>query len=144
MVSAINNALGGMQASERRVQASASNIANARTTVSTEDARAQADGGRREAPSRDEAVIYEPVRVHQESVEGGGVRAEFVPYEPPYVEVYAPDDRLADDDGMVARPNVDYATELVEMRQAEQAYRANAKTIVTENQMIGALLNERH
>jgi flagellar basal body rod protein FlgC len=74
----------------------------------------------------------------------GGTRAEFVPPSAPHVIVYDPADRLADNDGLVARPNVDYATEFSNMNQAEQAHKANLKTIATENAMIGALLNEVH
>lgn len=143
MVSAINNALGGLHASSKRVQASASNIANVRTSVPTEDARVRPVSAPRETRREGEPPVYEPVRVHQESVRGGGVRSEFVPYEPPHVPVYAPDDRRADADGMIARPNVDHATEFVNMIQAEKAYSANLKVIRTENDMIGALLNEK-
>jgi flagellar basal body rod protein FlgC len=60
------------------------------------------------------------------------------------VIVYDPADLLADNDGLVARPNVDYATEFSNMNQAEQAHKENLKTIATENAMIGALLNEVH
>ncbi|CAN0557325.1 unnamed protein product, partial [Laminaria digitata] len=87
---------------------------------------------------------YEPVRVYQSSDGGGGTRAEFVSVEPPHVKSYDPGNRLADDDGMIARPNVDYAREFVNMNQAEHAYKANLKVIATENAMIGALLNENH
>lgn len=142
MFAATTAAVSGLHAASRRVQASASNIANARTTVATEDARVEPAARAREPRREDQAVVYEPVKVHQEAAEGGGVRAKFVPYEPPHVEVYRPDDRRADDDGMVARANVDYATEMINLKRAEQSYRANAETISTENEMIGALLNE--
>ncbi|MEK9646633.1 MAG: flagellar basal body rod C-terminal domain-containing protein [Alphaproteobacteria bacterium] len=79
-------------------------------------------------------VVYELVRVHQESVEGGGVRADFVPYEPP--------NPVAGNEGIVARPNVDYATEIVEMQRAEDAYRANIRTIIAEDEMTGSLIDE--
>ena len=88
--------------------------------------------------------VYEPVRFHQELVPGGGTRAKFSPVEAPHVKVHAPDDRLADKDGMIARPNVDYVVEIANMNQAEHAYKANLKVIATENAMIGALLNEQH
>lgn len=144
MFSAVHSALSGMHAATRRVEASASNIANARNSIASEDARVAPV--RRPPPAendRDRAV-YEPVRVHEESVEGGGVRAEYVPYEPPHIEVYAPDDRLADENGMIARPNVDHAREFVSMVQAENAYKANIRTIQTEDEMLGALLDEEH
>ena len=56
--------------------------------------------------------------------------------------IYDPDDRMVDENGIVGRPNVDFVLEIVNMSQAEHAYKANLKTITTENAMIGALLNE--
>lgn len=141
MFGAINTSLSGLDAAAKRVEASASNVVNARNTIRTEDARTDAGTARRDPP---DPQIYEPVRVYQSSDGGGGTRAEFVPVEPPHVKSYDPGNRLADDDGMVARPNVDYAREFVDMNQAEHAYKANLKVIATENAMIGALLNEIH
>lgn len=141
MLGAINTSLSGLDAAAKRVEASASNVANARNTIRTEDARTEAVGAGRE---RTAPPVYEPVRVYQSSDGAGGTRAEFVSVEPPHVKAYDPGNRLADDDGMVARPNVDYVQEVVNLNQAEHAYKANLKVIATENAMIGALLNETH
>jgi flagellar basal-body rod protein FlgC len=143
MSSAISSAASGLHAASMRVEASASNIANARNSIRLDEARG-ADTPAPRPQSDPRPPVYEPVRVHQESVPGGGTRAEFAPVEAPHVKVYAPDDRLADKDGMIARPNVDYVGEIVNMNQAEHAYKANLKVIATENAMIGALLNEQH
>jgi len=141
MFGAINTSLSGLDAATKRVEASASNVVNSRNTIRTEDARTEprGAGGNRSSPE-----VYEPVRVYQSSDGGGGTRAEFVSVEPPHVKSYDPGNRLADDDGMIARPNVDYAEEFVNLNQAEHAYTANLKVIATENAMIGALLNEVH
>ena len=145
MFSAINTAVSGLHAASRRVEASASNIANARVSIDPDDART-GDQPRRDQQTQDnpppERPVYEPVRVYESAVEGGGVKAEFTPVDPPHVMVHDPDDRLANEDGLVGRPNVDYTREFVNMSQAEHAYKANLKTIATENAMIGALLNE--
>ena len=141
MLGAINTSLSGLDAAAKRVEASASNVANARNTIRIEDARTEAGGAGRD---RTAPPVYEPVRVYQSSDGGGGKRAEFVSVEPPHVKAYDPGNRLADDDGMVARPNVDYVQEVVNLNQAEHAYKANLKVIATENAMIGALLNETH
>ena len=109
-----------------------------------DEARVADTPPRPQSDPRPRPPVYEPVRVHQESVPGGGTRAEFAPVEAPHVKVYAPDDRIADKDGMIARPNVDYVGEIVNLNQAEHAYKANLKVIATENAMIGALLNEQH
>ena len=141
MFGAINKSLSGLDASARRGEASASNVVNSRNTILTEDARTEprGAGGNRYSPE-----VYEPVPVYQSSDGGGGTRAEFVSVEPPHVKSYDPGNRLADDDGMIARPNVDYAEEFVNLNQAEHAYTANLKVTATENAMIGALLNEVH
>ena len=143
MFSAINTAV---SAASRRVEASASNIANARVSIDPDDARTGDQPRWDQQPQNNpppERPVYEPVRVHESTVEGGGVRAEFTPIDPPpHVLVYDPDDRLANEDGLVGRPNVDYAREFVNKSQAEHAYKANLKTIATEKAMIGALLNE--
>jgi flagellar basal-body rod protein FlgC len=145
MSSAISSAVSGLHAASMRVEASASNIANSRNSIPLDEARvADPPPQRPQSDPRPRPPVYEPVRVHQESVPGGGTRAEFAPVEAPHVKVYAPNDRLADKDGMIARPNVDYASEVVNMNQAEHAYKANLKVIATENAMIGALLNEQH
>ncbi|MFT5488491.1 MAG: flagellar basal-body rod protein FlgC [Paracoccaceae bacterium] len=141
MIGAINTSLSGLDAAAKRIEASASNVANSRNTIRTEDARTESGGADR---NRSPPPAYEPVRVYQSSDGGGGTRAEFVSVEPPHVKSYDPGNRLADDDGMVARPNVDYAAEFVNLNQAEHAYSANLKVIATENAMIGALLNEVH
>lgn len=142
MFAAMSTALSGLQASARRVEASASNIANAQDSIRTKDARTAASPS--VPPTTGAPSVYAPVRVHQGSVAGGGVRTDLVEISPPHTLVYSPDDRLADADGYVARPNVDYATEFVNVRQAEDAYKANLKVIETEDRMIGALLDEVH
>jgi flagellar basal-body rod protein FlgC len=139
MFSAIGTALSGLQASSRRVEAAASNIANARNAIRPEDAELR---GAAPAPKTAADGVYRPVRVHQDTAAGGGVRAEFMPVRPAHVLAYSPDDPKADADGYVARPNVDYANEFVDMKQAQHAYEANLKTIETEDKMIGALLDE--
>ena len=139
MFTAIGTALSGLQASSKRVEAAASNIANSRNSIRREDAEVR---GTAPAPKAVDDTVYRPVRVHQETAGGGGVRSEFVPINPPHVLSYSPDDPKADAEGYVARPNVDYATEFVDMKQAQHAYEANLKTIETEDKMIGALLDE--
>ena len=116
-------------------------MVNSRNTIRTEDARTElrGAGGNRSSPE-----VYEPVRVYQSSDGGGGTRAEFVSVKPPHVKSYDPGNRLADDDGIIARPNVDYAEEFVNLNQAEHAYTGNLMVIAIENAMIGALLNEVH
>ena len=75
------------------------------------------------------------------TVAGGGVRAVVQQTDPPHVAEYDPSDPNADENGMVARPNVNLDTELVNMQQAQTMYSANLKVIRTADDMMGALLD---
>ena len=55
--------------------------------------------------------------------------------------VVDPADPLANDDGIVARPNVDIEGELVSVMRARRAYELSLKVIETEDEMMGSLLD---
>ena len=55
--------------------------------------------------------------------------------------VVDPTDPLANDDGIVARPNVDIEGELVSVMRARRAYGLSLKVIETEDEMMGSLLD---
>ena len=52
-----------------------------------------------------------------------------------------PADPLVNDDGIVARPNVDIEGELVSVMRARRAYELSLKVIETEDEMMGSLLD---
>ena len=99
-------ATSGMTAATRRLEVSASNVANARS-----------DGP---LPSADAAVqaqypeAYKPLRVDQVETSGGGTFANVRHDSPSHVRNYDPGAPYADDRGMVASPNVDFANEVVQ------------------------------
>ena len=144
MIGATQVATSALKAGAFTVEASASNLANMRTTSTPKDVQAAASeagkksGGQQEAPQSD---VYTPVRVTQETVAGGGVRARYGAVEPSHVLHYDPSDPVADEEGLVARPNVDPASELVTMRQAQRAYEASLSVIETEDRMTRVLLD---
>jgi flagellar basal-body rod protein FlgC len=125
MIDAISSALSGLTAASRRVDAAASNIANVNTAGSFDP------GG--QAP-------YKPVDALQTSQSGGGVRAEFVDRDPASFAAYNPSSPLASGEGLVAVPNVDLATEIVNMKEAEIAYKANLKALQTAADLTDELL----
>lgn len=144
MVSATRAAVSGLKIASRVVAAAASNIANARNGSRPEDVEIQpSDPGRKSGggPESPESDGYRPLRVTQESLSGGGVRARYDAITPSHVLVVDPDDPLADADGVVARPNVSFATELLNMGLAKRAYQASLKVIETEDRMVGNLLD---
>lgn len=111
-----------MQAAATRLEASASNIANASSSGSVPDASGN-------------TTAYSPVKVQQSDVKGGGVSSRIVNAADPYVmspDASSPD---ANADGMVAMPNVDMASELVNVMTARISYEASAKTLKVPNDL---------
>ena len=128
MNSVLTTALSGLAAQAKRLEVSASNVVNLRSTGVQPGA----------APQAGEFV---PQRVELTSVAGGGVRANAVPVDPPSFQAYEPGAPDADADGFVARPNVDLVTELVTQLDAKRSYQANLKIIETQSEILGDLLD---
>jgi flagellar basal-body rod protein FlgC len=128
MVSAIGSALSGLAAAGKRLSVGANNIANQFST------RSRIDGVTVNQP-------YTPQRVHQVSLENGGVQTVVTDVNPPTTRVFDPQHVDADADGTVAYPNVDIATELVNQKLASYDFKANLKTIKIEDDMQKSLLD---
>lgn len=131
MINTIQIALSGMNAASRKVEASASNIANMTTTGAL-------------TPENGPAP-YQPVTVAQSAIalpngESGGVRADTVLTARPFTPSYAPGSPFADDNGLVGTPAIDLAEETVNLQIASHSYKANAKTITIAGEMQDALL----
>ncbi|WP_036838036.1 flagellar basal body rod protein FlgC [Pleomorphomonas oryzae] len=120
--------LTGMQAAATRLEASASNIANASSSGSLPNASGSTNA-------------YAPVTVKQSDVKGGGVSARIVNAADPYVPAYDPTSPDADAEGMVASPNVDMASELVNVMTARISYEASTKTMKVANDMLKTTLD---
>lgn len=145
MISAIGPALTGLKAATTSVAVSASNIVNMRDTGNLANAQVSAADRARlnTAPPQPSEDLYRPFRADNVTIAGGGVRAVVQQTDPPHVAEYDPADPQADADGVVARPNVDLASELVNMTQAKTMFRANLKVIRTADDMMGALLDSK-
>jgi flagellar basal-body rod protein FlgC len=127
MSNTIGIALSGMTAETRRVEASASNLANARTRGAL-------------APMGNERAPYTPITTSQSDVRGAGgqgtgTQAVFRPMDKPFVAEYDPSSPDADSDGMVGAPNVDPEKEFTQQILASRAYKANASVIRTTDEM---------
>jgi flagellar basal-body rod protein FlgC len=99
----------------------ADNIANAETTRT-------AEGG-----------PYRRLRVLVSAADGpdGGVQLMGVaPDETPFKRVYDPSHPDANTEGYVDLPNVDIATEMVDMMTASRAYEANARALAMSRDML--------
>ena len=64
-----------------------------------------------------------------------------MPVSPSYGPAYAPSAPYADQNGMVAAPNVDFTNEAMQQIAARYAFTANAKVMQVAAQMTGTLLD---
>jgi flagellar basal-body rod protein FlgC len=128
----------GMAAATLRLDAAASNLANAQS----DGALPSADGSASDplAPS-----VYAPRRVDQISLSPSaskiaGVSAQ-ITAEPNFFASYKPDASFANGQGMVASPNVDPVTETVQMIMAEQSFLSNMSVYKTADAMMKMVLD---
>jgi flagellar basal-body rod protein FlgC len=126
-------ATSGMAAATRRLEVSASNVANALS-----------DGP---LPSADAAVrakypaAYTPMRIDQVATAGGGTTAVVSNVTPGTVATYDPNAPFADGQGMVASPNVDLANEAVQQLIARYTFVMNVMVVRTYEQMMKSLFD---
>ena len=122
-----------------RLEASASNVANARTGGPLPETPPNVAVGR---PENGERRVYQPVDVVQSSLEGGGgVRAQFRERLPAYAPAYDPYSPDADENGYFAMPNVDYAQEITEQMLAVFSFAANIRTLRVASEMTKSVLD---
>lgn len=134
MSSAITIGLSGMQAATARLNAAASNIANARTT------------GVLPGSSGSGPAAYQPIDAVQKDIgtDGvpSGVSSSYAPRTSGVSAVYDPESENADADGMIGAPNIDLASELVSSLVAKYDYMASASVVKVASDMQKALLDK--
>ena len=123
-----NTALSALTAQGKRLEVSASNVANIRSTGVRPGAEAQAGE-------------FVPHQVALTSRAEGGVEANVVPVNPAGVLAAEPGAPDAGPDGLVARPNVSLERELVTQIEALRTFQANLKVIEAEDRKLGDLLD---
>ncbi len=121
MLNAIGIALSGLQAASRKVEASASNIANMQT------------------PDY-EALTTAQTAQSDQNGNGQGVSSQNIPKTQAFTPSYAPDSPFANSEGYVNTPNVDLAEEAVNMTLAEVTYKANVAVLKTVDEMTNEML----
>ncbi len=134
-MSVLSISLSGMDAAVAKLNVSASNVANSRSSGALADAPRSTTA----APTP-----YQPLQLVQFSIagsQGGGV-ATTVQAQPNAVETaYDPSASYADAQGLVASPNIDPAVEMVNQMQALQQFKANLKVFQAGEEMMTAALN---
>jgi flagellar basal-body rod protein FlgC len=135
-------AVSGVAAAAKRIDVAAANIAHVRDTGPPAEPKVKPVAGIAEARERDDK-LYRPAEVLQTTVEGGGTRAEVREREPAAEPAFAPDDPNAGDDGTVARPSIDIASEFVDITLAQRAYEAAIKALRVRDQVLGTTIDAR-
>jgi flagellar basal-body rod protein FlgC len=126
-------AVSGLSAASLRVNVAASNIANASTT------------GPLPASGGSGTSAYVPLRVDQIAQSSGstpgGTVATVSTVSPSFVAQYDPGAPFANQDGLVAAPNVDLVDEFVQLEIAKNSFIASAKVIQAYAEMTDTLLD---
>lgn len=126
-------ALSGMNAAARRLQVSASNIANATSTGALPGADGTVPAG--------EPQAYAPLELVQTASAGGATQTNVTAVTPSTIAVSDPQASFANQNGLVAAPNVDLTLELVSQVIASDAYAANATVMKVDDRMSKMLFN---
>jgi flagellar basal-body rod protein FlgC len=126
-------ALSGLNAASRRLQVSASNVANSQTTGALPNADGTVPAG---AP-----VAYAPLALVQTADAGGGVQTSITTVTPSTTAVFDPQASFANQDGLVAAPNVDLAQEFVGQLLASYSFAANAAVLKADDRNTKALID---
>ena len=84
---------------------------------------------------------YAPLELAQTASAGGGTQTTVTTAKPSTITVYDPQASFANQDGLVAAPNVDLSQELVGQMIASYSFAANAKVMKADDNMTRSLLN---
>ena len=126
-------ALSGMNAAARRLEVSASNVANVMSTGALPNADGTVPVG---APR-----AYAPIVLVQTASAGGGTQTTVVTVAPSTIAVSDPQAPFANQDGLVAAPNIDITQEMVGQMMASYSFAANAAAMTVDDRMTKALLD---
>jgi flagellar basal-body rod protein FlgC len=125
-------ATSGLSAASLRLDVAASNIANALTTgplPATSGSGTPSGGADSSSNGANLPSVYIPLQVNQADQSGGGTVATASAVSPGFVAQSDPGAWFANQDGLVAAPNVDLASEFVQLLTAKYAFAANAKVV---------------
>lgn len=142
MVSSVRSSVSGLNSATRGVAVSAANIVNSRSSsrveVVTISPAAKAAAAR---STTDDGGTYQAKTLTNVSVAEGGVKSIIRDKDPSHVELYDPDDPNANEEGMVAIPEISLVEELVNLKKSQQQFIANVAVLQAEDEMMGELLD---
>ncbi|WP_339635020.1 flagellar basal body rod C-terminal domain-containing protein [uncultured Sneathiella sp.] len=121
MTTILGSTISGMTAATKRVEVSAQNIVNA-NTVGTPGAKGENES-------------YKAVEPVQTTDEAGAPTVRVRERDPATVSGFAPNNPLANDEGLIESPNVDLASEIINQNLALHSYKANVKMFEVWNEL---------
>ena len=140
-------ATSGLSAASLRVSVVASNIANVNTTGPLPASSGSGTPAGAASPSISPTFppAYVPLQVNQVDQSSGstpgGTVASVSTVSPSYTAQYDPSAAFANQDGLVAAPNVDLTDQFVQLATAKYSLIANAKVIQAYSETTEALLD---
>jgi flagellar basal-body rod protein FlgC len=146
-MSTLSIATSGLAAASLRLDVTASNIANVRDTgpLPATGASGAPAGASGSSNASNFPAAYVPLRVNQvdqtTGSEPAGTLATVSTVSPGFVAQSDPSAPFANQDGLVAAPNVDLASEFVQLLTAKYDFAANAKVIQAYDNTTKALLD---
>ena len=126
-------AVSGMNAAARRLEVSASNVANVTTTGALPAANGTVAAGAPQA--------YQPLLLNETASANGGTQTSVTAAAPSYVAISDPQAPYANQAGLVAAPNVDIAQETINQMIASYSFTANATVLKAQDHMTKTLLD---
>lgn len=145
-MSTLSIATSGLSAASLRLDVTASNIANALTTGPLPATSGSgASNGASSSNSSSNFSAYVPLQVNQvDQTDGstpGGTAAVVSTVSPSFVPQFDPTSPFANQDGLIAAPNVDLASQFIQLLTAKYDFAANAKVIQTYDNTQQSLLD---
>ena len=128
-MSMLSIATSGLSAAGLRLDVAASNIANATTSGPVPAADAAVTPAAGSSSNSNLPAVYIPLQVNQTAQPDGGTAATVSAVSPGFVLQSDPSASFANQDGLVAAPNVDLASQFVQLLTAKYAFAANAKVV---------------
>lgn len=147
-MSILSIATSGLSAASLRLNVAASNIANVLTTgplPATGGSGPSGGGTGSSSNNSNFPAAYAPLQVNQVDQSGGatpgGTVATVSKVSPSFVTQFDGSAPFANQDGLVAAPNVDLASEFVQLVTAKYNFAANAKVIQAYSDTTKSLLD---
>jgi flagellar basal-body rod protein FlgC len=146
-MSTLSIATSGLSAASLRLDVAASNIANALTTgpLPATGGSGTSGGTGNSNNNTNFPAAYVPLQVNQIDQSSGstpgGTIATVSAVSPSFVAQFDPSAPFANQDGLVAAPNVDLASQFVQLLTAKYEFAANAKVIRAYSDTTKSLLD---